>query len=116
MAACFAAIGRPGEYERFVRALLEQRPDDASARMALAASLGARGEFESAVLELRRVLDGDPESVPARIALGRLLISGNRDSDAIKEYRELLEWLDRRAPRLSQLRELDPVADGSLSE
>jgi lipopolysaccharide biosynthesis regulator YciM len=113
---CFAALGRPADYERFVRELLEQRPDDAAARMAFAASLSARGELESGVLELRRVLDRDPENVQARIALGRMLISDNRDAAAIKEYRELLEWLDRRALRFSQLREVDGVSDGNVPE
>ena len=99
-----------------MRELLEQRPDDAAARMAFAASLSARGELESGVLELRRVLDRDPENVQARIALGRMLISDNRDAAAIKEYRELLEWLDRRALRFSQLREVDGVSDGNVPE
>ena len=116
MEACFAALGRPEDYEKFVRGLLERRPDDAAARMALAATRGARGEIDSAVLELRRVLDGDPENVKARIALGRLLISGNRDADAQKEYRELLEWLDHRAVRFSRLCELDPVAERGPAE
>jgi lipopolysaccharide biosynthesis regulator YciM len=114
--SCFTTLGRPGAYEGFVRELLERRPDDAAARMALAASLAARGELESAIRELRRVLDRDPEDLQARIALGRVLISGNREADTSKEHRELLEWLDRRVLRFSQLRELDGVADGNVRE
>jgi lipopolysaccharide biosynthesis regulator YciM len=112
--ASFAALGRLEDYERFLRGLLEERPGDAAARMALAGALGTRGEFSAAVLELRRVLDVDPQNLAARIALGRLLIAESRDADAIKEYRELLEWLDRRAVRISQLRELDGLPTGRL--
>ena len=95
--ASFAALGRAREYETFVRGLLEQRPDDAMARLALSATLAARGEAEAAVLELRRVLDTHPENVEARIALGRLLLRGGHDAEASKEYGELLEWLAGRA-------------------
>lgn len=91
--ASFAAIGRARDYEAFLRALLEERPDDAMARMALSATLAARGETDPAVLELRRVLDLHPENMDARIALGRLLLRTGRDGQASKEYGELLEWL-----------------------
>ena len=95
--ASFAALGKAREYETFLRAILEQRPDDASARLALAGSLAARGDAEASLLEMRRVLDLDPSRVDARIALGRLLLAEHREPDVIKEYRELLALLEREA-------------------
>ena len=91
--ASFAALGRARDYETFVRELLDKRPDDAAARMALSQTLAARGETDPAVLELRRVLDVHPRLLEARLALGRILLEAGRDADALKEYRELIEWL-----------------------
>ncbi len=91
--ASFGAVGRSRDYESFLRGILEQRPDDAAVRTALASTLAARGETDPAVLELRRVLDTHPRDVNARITLGRLLLATGRDAAALKEYGELLEWL-----------------------
>jgi len=91
--ASYAALGRARDYEPFLRRLLEERPDDALARMALAATLASRGETDAAVLELRRVLDTNPERMDARVALGRLLLRAERGAEAAKEYAELLELL-----------------------
>lgn len=99
--ATFAALGRPRDYETFVRELLEERPDDAAARMALAATLAARGDTDPAALELRRVLDTHPHNRDARLALGRLLLGAGRDADALKEYRELIETLAGARPSVS---------------
>jgi lipopolysaccharide biosynthesis regulator YciM len=92
--ATFAALGRARDYETFLRGLLNDRPSDAAARMALAATLASRGDVDPAALELRRVIDQHPRALDARIALGRLLLGSGRDADALKQYRELLEWLD----------------------
>jgi lipopolysaccharide biosynthesis regulator YciM len=96
--ASFAALGRARDYESFVREILDARPDDAAARMSLAATLASRGDTDPAVLELRRVLDTHRRDVDARIALGRLLLGSGRDADALKEYAELLEWLAASGP------------------
>ena len=61
--------------------------------MALSTTLASRGETDPAVLELRRVLDLHPKHLEARLALGRILLAAGRDGDALKEYRELIEWL-----------------------
>jgi len=94
--ATYAALGRPREFESFLRELLEERPDDSAARLALARALAARGEADEAVDELRRILELEPDDVEARSTLGRLLLSEQRGSDVAKEYGELLEVLDRR--------------------
>jgi Flp pilus assembly protein TadD len=77
--------------------VLETRPDDLHARVALGAALAARGEGAEAVIELRRAVDQEPGEVAARIALGRALLSEHRDPEALKEYAELLEMLESRS-------------------
>jgi len=94
--ATYAALGRPREFESFLRELLEERPDDSGARLALARTLAARGETDDAVGELRRILESEPDDAEARSTLGRLLLSEHRDSDATREYGELLHVLERR--------------------
>ncbi|MBW2267517.1 MAG: tetratricopeptide repeat protein [Deltaproteobacteria bacterium] len=98
--ATFATLGKARDFEVFLRKRLEGAPGDAVARVALARHLGARGDLEEALGELRRVLSRDPDDREARICLGRLLLAGNRDSEAVKEYAELLDALDRRGPAL----------------
>lgn len=92
--ASFAAVDRARDYETFLRGLLEERPDDAVARMALSRTLASRGETDSAILELRRAIDTHPRELPPRLALGRLLLDSGRDADALKAYDELLAWLE----------------------
>jgi len=94
--AAYAALGRAGEFEDYLRRLLAERDDDAHARLALARTLGARGDVEEALAELRRLLEREPDHLEARAVLGRLLLSEHRDADTTKEYAELLDVLDRR--------------------
>jgi lipopolysaccharide biosynthesis regulator YciM len=94
--ATFAALGKARDFAGFLRARLETEPGDSPARVALARHLGARGETEDALAELRRVLARDPDDDEARICLGRLLLVENRDAEAVKEYANLLDALDRR--------------------
>ena len=89
----FASLDRAREYPGFLRQLLEQRPDDARLVLVLARVLADRGEVEPAVTELRRLLERDSGYLEARAALGRLLLSEHRNTDALKEYSELLEVL-----------------------
>jgi lipopolysaccharide biosynthesis regulator YciM len=102
--ATYAAVGRASDYETFLRGLLEARPDDSGARLALARTLAARGDVDDASAELRRILERNPDDLEARGALGRLLLSEHRDAEATKEYGELLDVLDRRG--LSRPREM----------
>jgi lipopolysaccharide biosynthesis regulator YciM len=98
LAASFAAIGRPRDHEKMLRRLLEERPDDADARLALARALAERGETEEGMNEVRRVLERDPDHLEARSALGRILLAADRVPEALKAYAELLDILERRAP------------------
>jgi hypothetical protein len=76
--------------------VLEKRPDDGAARLALARALSARGEMGEAVAELRRILERYPDDLQARATLGRLLLAEHREPEVAKAYAELLDVLERR--------------------
>jgi lipopolysaccharide biosynthesis regulator YciM len=94
--ATYAALGRTGDFEAFVRQLLEDQPDDVSARQALARLLSARGDVDAGVSELTRVLAADADDLDSRAALGRILLSDGRMGDAAREYGSMLDALSRR--------------------
>jgi lipopolysaccharide biosynthesis regulator YciM len=94
--ATYAALGRTREFETYVRGILERHPEDVGARRALARLLGARGEIDAAISELRRLIGCDGDDLGARAALGRMLVSENRTGDAMREHRDLIDVLERR--------------------
>jgi lipopolysaccharide biosynthesis regulator YciM len=94
--ATYAALDRPRDFEKLLRGLLADHPDDTAARLALAQTLAARGEIDAGVSEIRRILEQDSDDLPARGALGRILLANGRDSEASRALGELLEALDRR--------------------
>jgi lipopolysaccharide biosynthesis regulator YciM len=94
--ATYAALGRPREFEEQMRALLEERPADAEARLALARALAARGEAEPAIAEVRAVLEREPENLKAHTALARVLLAEGREAEASKAFAEFLDLLERR--------------------
>jgi lipopolysaccharide biosynthesis regulator YciM len=100
--ATYAALERARDFEGFLLKLLEERPDDSGARLALARNLAARGDSELAIAELHRILQDDPEDLEARSTLGRLLISEHRDAEASKVFGELLDALERREAGLGR--------------
>jgi lipopolysaccharide biosynthesis regulator YciM len=93
--ATYAALGRTREFESCLRGLLETRPDDRGARLALARSLAARGDGEPALTELARLLEQDPDDLEARATLGRILLAEGRDAEVAKAHGELIEALER---------------------
>jgi lipopolysaccharide biosynthesis regulator YciM len=95
LASAFAAAGRGAEYEAFLRARIDEEPDDVGPRLALARALAARGATDDAMAEIRRLLEREPESLEAHATLGRILLAEDRDPEALKEYAEFLEALDR---------------------
>jgi lipopolysaccharide biosynthesis regulator YciM len=97
--ATWASLDEPREFETFLRGLLDEVPEDAAARVALARSLAARGDTDDAVGELRGLLDRQPENLEARITLGRTLLGAGRDAEAAKAHAELLDVLERGASR-----------------
>jgi lipopolysaccharide biosynthesis regulator YciM len=93
--ATYAALSRARDFEAHLEGLLRERPDDPHARFALARALAARGETEEAIAVMRHLLGRDPDDLSVRGALGRVLLGEQRESDALKEYAELLDVLDR---------------------
>ncbi|MCG8592660.1 MAG: tetratricopeptide repeat protein [Proteobacteria bacterium] len=96
----YAALDRPRDFEKLLRALIEEDPEDPHARLALANHLGRRGETQMAIDELRRLLGRHPSWVPGRVALGRRLLSEHRELEAVKEFGELLAVLEDATPGL----------------
>jgi lipopolysaccharide biosynthesis regulator YciM len=93
--ATYAALGRAREFETCLRSLIESRPDDRGARLALARTLAARGDTEPALAELAQVIESDPEDLEARATLGRILLAERRDEEAAKAHVELIAALER---------------------
>ncbi len=78
--------------------MLEKRPDDAAARLALARALAARGEVDAAVAELRKLLEREGGSLEARASLLRVLLDAGREQDALAALPGLLERLEGESP------------------
>lgn len=97
LAALAAALDRGGAHEEWLRALVDDQPDDVEARLALAAALAARGAADLAEAALRAALERDPDALAAHAALGRLLLGEGRSEAAAKAHEELLGVLERRA-------------------
>lgn len=95
LAAAYTTADKQAEYEKYLNGLLEQTPDDAAARLALAHALGARGETDAALDAIRHVLANDPSNLDAHAALGRALVAAGREGEALKSYAELLAVLER---------------------
>jgi lipopolysaccharide biosynthesis regulator YciM len=95
IAATYSSLGRSDEFEPFARARLDRAPGDRAATRALARTLAARGEVDSALRELRGLLDADPADAQTRGQLGRLLLAEKRQTDALKAYEE---WIEVVAP------------------
>jgi lipopolysaccharide biosynthesis regulator YciM len=93
--SAFAALGRPGEFEPFLRERLRESPGDGDTRLELARLLESRGESGSAVAELRELLAAAPDHLEARAELGRTLRAAGRGEEACDEYAGLVERLSR---------------------
>ncbi|MEE8164616.1 MAG: tetratricopeptide repeat protein [Myxococcota bacterium] len=93
--AGFAANGKTGDFEAFLRDILSTRPQDGFARIALARALGSRGESIAAIEELARAIEVAPRELSLRAELGRQLLAANQDSEALKAYAELVDQIER---------------------
>jgi lipopolysaccharide biosynthesis regulator YciM len=93
--ATYAALERIRDFEVFVRGLLEEQPEDVSARRALATLLSARGEIDASISELNRLLAADSDDLATRAALGRILLSDGRVGDAAREYGLMIDAVSR---------------------
>jgi lipopolysaccharide biosynthesis regulator YciM len=101
--ASFAADGRAREFETYLGRLIEERPEDREARLALARALAARGAADEALAALRVVAESDPDDPRAAMVTGRILLAEGRDGEAAKALAELLDVLERNPlPRRSE--------------
>ena len=93
--ATYAALDRARDFEAYLRGLLEERPEDVHARVALARALAARGDATTAIEELRQAAERHPEDLEARSALARLLAAEHRDAEAVAQLGALIDTLER---------------------
>lgn len=95
IAAAFTGLGRPRDYEDWLRELLAADDDDAGARLALARALAARGAASEALEEVASVLERQPHSLEAHAVRGRILLSEGREAEVVKAHEALLDLLER---------------------
>jgi hypothetical protein len=75
--------------------LLEGRPGEVDASLALARALSARGDTDAAIAGVRAVLERDAENLQAHAVLSRILLSAGMEAEAVKELGELVDLLER---------------------
>jgi lipopolysaccharide biosynthesis regulator YciM len=95
LAATYAAKGKAEDFDAFLLRLLESRPEDHSAQIALARVRSSRGDSKSAIEDLARAVEIAPEDFELRKELGRQLMAAGQDLEALKAYAELLDVIDR---------------------
>lgn len=95
LSAGYAAKGKPRDFEKLIRGILEDRPTDTAARIALARLIASRGDLNEAVEELFRAVEISPADAELRVELGRLLLSNGQESEALKAYSGLLDVMER---------------------
>jgi lipopolysaccharide biosynthesis regulator YciM len=100
--ATLAALGRPGQFERELRAYLAAHAEDAEVRLVLARSLAARGDAGAALAELDQLLEREPERLDAHAARARVLLAEGREAEAAKALAELLDVLERQGTLLAR--------------
>jgi lipopolysaccharide biosynthesis regulator YciM len=93
--ASYAALGRAREFEDYLRELLERRPGDVDASLALARALSARGDTAAAIAEVRAVLERDVDNLQAHAVLSRVLLAPGMEAEAVKQLEELVGLLER---------------------
>lgn len=93
--SAYAALGKPRDFEKMVRGLLEERTGDTAARLALVRHLAARGDVEAAVSEVEQAIERDPEHLALHGARARAFLAEGRESEALKALDELLRVLER---------------------
>ncbi|MAE95883.1 MAG: hypothetical protein CL910_14595 [Deltaproteobacteria bacterium] len=89
--ASYAAIGRPRDFESWLRGLIEERPSDGCARLALVRCLLARGDAADAEIEARQILEADPTSLAGHAAVLQALLGKGETEAALKQANELLQ-------------------------
>ncbi len=91
IAASFAARNKSAQFDEYLVSILEDRPSDHAARIALARARASRGETIPVIEELARAIEVAPDELRLRTELGRLLLSTGQDAEALKAYASLLD-------------------------
>lgn len=92
----YADLNQRDAFVAWLREQLDARPDDGSARLALARALASSGKVDVALDELHAASHGDPDNLELHLGIGRILLSEGRDAEAAKAHGELLDVLERR--------------------
>ena len=95
IAAGYAAQGRPETFEEFLNSILQDRPFDHRARVALARNRASHGQTKRAIEELSRAIEVAPHDLSLRAELGRQLLSSGQEGEALKGYADLLDAIER---------------------
>ena len=93
IAAGLSARSKGADYEAFLQSILESRPDEPGARVALARALATRGERRAACELLARALEKTPQALSLHVELGRQLLADQQEGEAQKAYAGLLDQL-----------------------
>lgn len=93
--SALSEAGREDDFKALLREMIEARPGDTTARLALVRFLAARGDAEEALGEATALIERDPDDLRARAARARAALAAGRDADALKALAALLEALDR---------------------
>lgn len=96
-----AARGKARDFEKFLKTLLDARPTDPDAFIALARALVRRGEPRAAIEVLARILEIQPQELRLHAELGRQLLATQQEGEALKAYAELLSRISEQ-PQVGQ--------------
>ncbi|MFQ5635635.1 MAG: tetratricopeptide repeat protein, partial [Gammaproteobacteria bacterium] len=91
LAASYLGQGDTKRAESLWRGMLEQRTDDANARLGLIGTLISEGASADAEEQARQLIELDPSDPRGHLALGQVFAAAGRDTDAIAAYRKALE-------------------------
>ena len=97
--------GRPGEAIKLCREGLERFPDYATARLILAKALADGGEPETALAEVRVILQGNPADAQAHRLAGELERRAGRLPEALAHLRQAAALDPGEDPALRALHE-----------
>lgn len=89
-----ANLGRHEEAEGEAKCAVELDPLSLLMNMTAALNFYLARENDSAMAQLRRVLEMEPNFVPARSVMGNVLVQKGRYEDAAREFQKVLELIE----------------------
>jgi tetratricopeptide (TPR) repeat protein len=94
---------RPGQALEYLRAAVNDAPDDAQAADWLCAGLAAQFQWDKAVSVARAFIERHPDSVRVRYRLGRVYVDDQRPAQALEQFNAVLA-MDRAHARAQEWR------------